>query len=185
MECNWIYQSHTRAITLPRKSWQTQNELHLCAHACLCRFMLLVCVWHFLYYYFLACIEGLFVWFILLHFYLFVYFILFLFFLDRKHTERKNMKLGATKEWRYSKKKFMSPIFPLLSIETTDSNILEFFLESHAQGKKILNPAAIQKGNMSLRRNFSEFWKLAEDLTRETGAQTIMMGRTTPRPRTN
>lgn len=51
----------------------------------------------------------------------------------------------------------MSPTFPLLRIETMDSNTLEFFLESHAQGKKILNPADIQKGMLSFRRNFSEF----------------------------
>lgn len=115
---------------------------------------------------------------------IFIYLFIFLFFLDRKTHREKEHEIGCNEEWRYSKKKFMSPTFPLLSIETTGSNTLEFFLESHAQGKKILNPADIQKVMLSFRSNFSEFWQPAENLTRETGAQTIMMGRTTPRSKT-
>lgn len=108
VECNWIYQSHIRAITLPRKSWQTQTELYLCAHACLCRFMFLVWFWHFyLTIFSLALRVFLFVCFILFHFYLF-YFV-FYFSLIEKHTERKNTKLGATRNEDILKRNLCHP----------------------------------------------------------------------------
>lgn len=99
LECIWIYQSHTRAITLSRKSWQTQNELYLCAHTSLCRFMLLVWFWHFyLTIFSLALRAFLFVYFFSCSIFICL-FILFCFYfsLIEKHREKEH-EIGCYQE---------------------------------------------------------------------------------------